>query len=61
MQVIEVTISPKGEITVQTKGFVGEACLAASKYVEDALGTASEQQKTAEFYAAASVEQQARQ
>lgn len=59
--IIEVTISPQGETTVQTKGFVGEACLAASKYLEEALGTATEQRKTPEFYAVTGVEQQVRQ
>jgi hypothetical protein len=46
-----VTVSPRGETTVQTKGFAGVECLSASKFVEEALGTATHERKTNEFYA----------
>ena len=35
---IEVTVSPRGETTVQTRGYAGGDCLAASKFLEQALG-----------------------
>lgn len=47
---IEVTVSPKGETTVQTKGFAGNDCLQASKSIEDALGLTTGEWKTGEFY-----------
>jgi len=56
-RVIEVTVSPAGEATVQTKGYAGADCLRASKFLEDALGVAAADRKTAEFYQPASTEQ----
>jgi hypothetical protein len=53
MKVIEVVVSPKGETTVQTKGFAGPECQQASKWIETALGEATVDRKTAEFYAPA--------
>ena len=50
-RVIEITVSPTGETTVQTKGYTGPDCLRASRFLEMALGTASAETKTAEFYA----------
>ena len=52
MKVIEVTVSPKGETTIQTKGFAGSECQQASKFIEGALGITTGERKTAEFYAA---------
>ena len=49
-KIIEVTVSPKGETTVQTKGFTGSECLQASKFLEQSLGVSIADQKTAEFY-----------
>ena len=37
-QIIEVTVSPQGETTVQTRGFAGGDCLDASRFLEQALG-----------------------
>lgn len=59
-QIIEVVVSPQGTTTVQTRGFAGDSCLAASKYLENALGRVTEERKTAEFHAAVPSEQQAR-
>jgi DUF2997 family protein len=56
-RVIEVVVSPTGETTVQTQGYVGGACLLASKFLELALGTVGNDQKTPEFYAVAETEQ----
>lgn len=49
-RVIEVTVSPQGETTVQTKGYAGSDCLHASKWLEQALGVVSTDRKTGEFY-----------
>ena len=49
-QVIEVIVSPDGKITVQTKGFAGSACKAASDSLEQALGLKASEKMTAEFY-----------
>ena len=61
VRIIEVTVSPQGETTVQTKGFVGAECLQASRWLEQALGIATGDVKTAEFYQQAVAEQQAQQ
>jgi hypothetical protein len=50
-RIIEVMVSPQGEVTMQTKGYAGSACLQASKFVEQALRVVTNDQKTAEFYA----------
>jgi hypothetical protein len=57
-QVIEITVSPTGEATVQTKGFTGSSCRDASKFIEQALGQRSGEQLTAEFYQSQPVHQQ---
>ena len=50
-KVIEVLVSPTGDITIQTKGFSGSECLQASKWLEDALGmTGCPRKATAEMY-----------
>jgi len=56
-RIIEVTVSPKGDVSVQTKGYAGAKCLQASKFVETALGVPANEQKTAEYYQTAPVEQ----
>ena len=50
MKTIEIVVSPKGETTVQTKGFTGSSCQDASKLIEQALGTKATEQMTPEFY-----------
>ena len=47
---IEVTISPTGQTTVQTKGFAGSSCRAASQFLEEALGQRGCEQLTSEFH-----------
>jgi hypothetical protein len=56
-RVIEVTISPAGETTVQTKGYAGADCQQASRWLEQALGIVSADRKTPEFYQTAAQEQ----
>lgn len=50
MKIIEVTVSPKGETKIETKGFAGSACKAASESLEKALGPKQSEQLTAAFY-----------
>ena len=50
MKIIEILVSPKGETTVQTKGFTGSSCQEASKLMEQALGAKASEQMTPEFY-----------
>jgi hypothetical protein len=38
VRIIEIVVSPKGESTVQTKGYAGTDCLEAGKWLEQALG-----------------------
>ncbi len=45
-RVIEVVVSPKGETTIQTKGYAGPNCLQASKFLEQALGLVTNDRKT---------------
>jgi hypothetical protein len=49
-RIIEMTISPTGETTVQTKGYTSAECQQASKWLEQALGIVAADQKTGEFY-----------
>ena len=60
-RLIEVTVSPQGETTIQTKGYAGADCLRASKFLEQALGVAASDSKTSEFYQTERVEQQVQQ
>ena len=60
-QTIEITVSPTGETTVQTKGFAGPGCRDASRFIERALGEATAERLTAEFYLPRATTQQVKQ
>ncbi len=60
-RIIEVTISPQGEATVQTKGYAGGECLQASRFLEQSLGVATADKKTGEFYTPVVKQQHAQQ
>jgi hypothetical protein len=49
MKTIEITISPTGESTVQTRGYTGATCKDASKFIEMALGQKTRERLTAEY------------
>ncbi|QDT16552.1 DUF2997 domain-containing protein [Alienimonas californiensis] len=57
MQCIEITVTPAGATRVETKGFAGPSCRAASKPYEEALGTQSAETLAPEYHAAAPVAQ----
>jgi len=54
---IEIIVSPKGETTVQTKGFAGASCQDASRLLEQALGQRTAEKLTTEFHQGQSAEQ----
>ena len=47
---IEVIVSPTGETRVETKGFAGASCRNASRALEQALGSQSDEQLTREYF-----------
>jgi hypothetical protein len=57
MKTIEIIVNAKGETTVQTRGFAGQSCRDASKFIEQALGQRTDEQLTAELHQAQPVEQ----
>jgi hypothetical protein len=57
VKTIEITVSPKGETKVETKGFTGAECREASRFLEQALGQRTAEQLTAEFHQSQSGEQ----
>ena len=61
MKTIEITVSPKGETKVETRGFTGGECRDASRFVEQALGRPTAETLTAEFYQGQQAGQELRQ
>jgi hypothetical protein len=61
MRIIEITVDTKGQSKVETRGFTGDECREASKFIEHALGQRTVEKLTAEFYQAQSSEQQLKQ
>ncbi|AMV18401.1 DUF2997 domain-containing protein [Planctomyces sp. SH-PL14] len=51
MKTIEITIAPNGQTKVETRGFEGNSCRQASKFLEQTLGRTIEERLTSEFYA----------
>ena len=49
-KIIEVTVSPKGETSILTKGFTGGECREASRHLENALGLKTRETLTSEFH-----------
>jgi hypothetical protein len=60
-RIIELIVAKDGQTTIQTKGYSGQSCTEASKWLEQALGTVSAEQKTAEYFQTAQVEQHVQQ
>lgn len=60
-KIIEITVSPKGETTLQTKGFTGESCRQASRQLETALGLRVTERLTSEFHTTGTNESTVRQ
>ena len=47
---IEIIVSPSGQTQLQTKGFSGAECQAASQFLEAALGQRGASRPTPEFF-----------
>ena len=58
---IEITVKPDGSTSLETKGFAGNGCRAASEFLERALGSREAEHLTSEFHQSASATQQATQ
>ena len=58
MQTIEITVTPAGQTTVETRGFNGTSCRQASEFLERALGQRTGEQLTSEFFQSQSQQQQ---
>jgi hypothetical protein len=50
MKQIIIEVSEDGEIKIETRGFVGKACLEESQFIKDLLGKEIAQQLTPAFY-----------
>ena len=48
--VIEITVDPQGQVTVETRGYAGRSCRQGSAFLEKALGQVTREKVTAEFY-----------
>ena len=47
---IEIIVKPDGSTSLETKGFAGNSCRAASEFLERALGSRGSEQLTSEFH-----------
>lgn len=47
---IEILVSPQGDTTISTHGFIGGQCRVATQHLEAALGHSVGEQLTAEYY-----------
>lgn len=56
-KVIQVVVSPKGETKVETMGFTGSSCQAASRALEEALGARAGETLTGDYYASSGEQQ----
>ena len=50
MKTIEIIVAPDGATRVETKGFSGNQCQEASRFIEQALGQQTGENLTAEFH-----------
>jgi hypothetical protein len=53
MKTIELVVAPNGATTLETKGFAGDACKDASRFLEAALGVKLSDQPATEAFMAA--------
>lgn len=60
MKIIQITISPTGETTIETKGYEGSTCRNASAFLERALGQTTGEQLKSDFYSVPCVSQRIR-
>jgi hypothetical protein len=60
-KVIQITVSRDGTLTVETKGYAGADCRAASRFLEQAVGQRTAEQLTSEYHQGQSTEETLRQ
>ena len=58
MKTITLIIMPTGETQLQTQGFQGSECKAASTALEQALGLVTQEQRTTEYYLGSEIQVQ---
>jgi len=57
-KIIEIIVAPNGQARVETKGFAGNDCRHASKFIEQAIGRQTNELLKSEFYQSTSSSQQ---
>ncbi|MEW4565779.1 DUF2997 domain-containing protein [Bremerella sp. JC770] len=57
-RIIEITVTKDGQTRVETKGFVGSDCQAASRFLENALGQRQGETLKPAFYQPETLHQQ---
>jgi len=50
LKTIHIIVSPQGDSQVETKGFTGNSCRDASKFIEAALGSVASETLKPDFY-----------
>jgi len=50
MKRIEIIISPTGQSRLETKGYSGSECTLASRFLESALGSTRNEQRTSAYF-----------
>jgi len=50
MKEIVIDVSADGEVSIETRGFTGEACLQESQFLKDLLGKEQAKQLTPAYY-----------
>jgi len=57
MKTIKVHVSKEGDTKIETQGFSGVACKEATKQLEKALGSVSNEKLTDDYYKTSTVDQ----
>lgn len=61
MKRIEVIVTPTGEVKLESRGYSGADCIAATKALEEALGVKESDKKTTEYFGQSSQQQEIKQ
>lgn len=61
MKIIEITIAPNGQSRVETQDFTGAECRDVSRFIEQAIGTQTNEVLKAEFHQSATAQQHVQQ
>ena len=60
MKTVELTVSPKGETSIETKGFSGNQCQKVSQFLTKVLGRKTSEQLKPEFHQSVGSQNEAR-